>query len=245
MWGRLVISDVLAIGAHPDDVELTVGAAVALLARQGYRVAIADLTRARLSTRGDEATRAAEAAEAAKILGVADRINLDLSEGSLLDDREPLHRLVSLIRETRPGLILAPYWEDRHPDHSDASRLIQRAYFWAGVSKFGDDQPPHRPKRVAYYFSHWETTPSFVVDVSETFELKMQSARAYRSQFELPPGEEANTFISRPDFLQRIVARAEYFGSRIGARYGEPFLVREMNRVEDVVRWAAEQGEVG
>lgn len=237
--------DVLAIGAHPDDIELSAGGTVALLADQGYRVGLLDLTRARLSTRGDEFTRQDEAAEAAQILGAHTRINLDALEGSLLSDPFTLNKLVSVIREQRPSLILSPYWEDRHPDHADASRLVQRAYFWSGVPKFGDDQPPHRPKRVVYYRSHWETETSLVVDISTTFDRKMAASRAYKSQFDLLPGEEPNTYISRPDFFDKVIARAKFFGSKIGAAYGEPFFVRETNKVTDLVMWADGQGEVG
>ncbi len=237
--------DVLAIGAHPDDIELGVGGTLALLARQGYNCALLDLTRAGLSTRGDVVTRAKEASAAAALLGAKGRINLDLNEGSLLTDPKGLYKLVSAIRELRPKLILAPYFEDRHPDHGDASELVQKAYFWAGASKYGDDQPPHRPGRVAYYFCHREGPCSMVVDVSETFETKLASVRAYGSQFDTLSGETPNTYISRPEFMERVKNRARYYGMQIGAAYGEPLFVRETQRIIDLMKWTSEQGDVG
>lgn len=237
--------DVLAVGAHPDDVELGIGGTLAKLAMQGYSVILLDLTRARLSTRGDIVTREQEAAKAAEILGAKGRINLDLMEGSLLTDPNGLQKLVSTIRNLRPKLVLAPYFEDRHPDHGDASTLVQKAYFWAGVTKFGDDQPPFRPHRVAYYFCHREGPCSMVVDVSETFETKLASVRAYRSQFNLEEGETANTFLSRPEFIDRVVSRSKNYGMQIGVAYGEPLFVREMNSVPDLMKWTKDQGDVG
>jgi len=142
-------------------------------------------------------------------------------------------------------LILAPIFEDRHPDHGDASTLVQKAYFWAGTAKFGDDQAPYRPHRVAFYFCHREGPYSMVVDVSDTFEVKLDSVRAYRSQFSLDAGETANTYISRPEFLDRIINRGRYYGMQIGVAYGEPLYAREMHRIPDLMKWTEDQGDVG
>jgi bacillithiol biosynthesis deacetylase BshB1 len=237
--------DVLAIGAHPDDVELGVAGTLISLVSKGYKVAILDLTDALLSTRGDQSTRQNEACLAAEIMCVTQRIQLGAREGSLLSRPENLYQLVSVIRQTQPGLILAPYWEDRHPDHADASRLTQNAVFWAGVAKFGDNRPPHRPQRTAHYFCHWEGSVSFVVDISEFFDRKLEAVQAYKSQFAVEPGENPTTYISQPVFLEKMISRARYYGSLIGADYGEPFVVREMNRVVDPVAWSLDQGLVG
>lgn len=237
--------DVLAVGAHPDDIELGVAGTLALLAGRGYRVVLLDITRGSLSTRGDPETRQAEADAAAKVIGAAERLNLRRHEGSLLTNPDNLHPLVGVIRRLQPKLILAPYWNDRHPDHSAASRLVQDACFWAGVSKFGDDQPPHRPRRAAYYFCHYEGPVSLVVDVTATFDRKLAAVKAYRSQFALEPGEQPTTFISRPEFLEKMISRAKFYGSQIGTEFGEPLYVREVNRVVDLVAWTEEQGIVG
>lgn len=237
--------EVLAIGAHPDDLELGIGGTIALLVEQGHSVAMLDLTRARLSTRGTPENRAVEAENAARVLGVKTRLNLDVDEGSIDSNPNNIQKLVSVIRQVSPLLILAPYWEDRHPDHAASSRLVHDAVFWSGVVKYGDQHPPTRPSRVAYYFAHWESTPTFVVDVSTTFERKMTAGREYHSQFDLAPGEEPPTYISRPDFFDRVRARGAYWGSRIGVQYGEAFLVREMTRVSDILEWTSNQGVVG
>jgi bacillithiol biosynthesis deacetylase BshB1 len=237
--------DALAIGPHPDDVELGCGGTLALLTDRGYRVAILDLTEATLSTRGDIPNRHKEANAAASVLGITGRYQLGLNETAIPSSPDALPKLVEIIRRHRPYLVLAPYWDDRHPDHSDASDLVRRAAFWAGVSKFGDRQPPHRPHRVVYYYLHRVADVSMVVDISVSFDRKLKAIRAFRSQFLPQPGSDAMTFISRPEFLENFISRARYFGSLIGAEYGEPFHIREMNRVEDLVAWAGLQGLVG
>ncbi|MDP8237916.1 MAG: bacillithiol biosynthesis deacetylase BshB1 [Candidatus Hatepunaea meridiana] len=237
--------DVLAIGAHTDDVELGCGGTLISLKDSGYRTGIADLTDGLLATRGDEETRMREARIAAKIIGAEERFQLHFNEGSILSDPMNIYNLATLIRRTRPLMILAPYWEDRHPDHIDASRLIQTASFWSGVSKYGDKLPPYRPHRILFYHIHWEGPVSLVVDISSTFDLKLKAVRSYRSQFLPQAGSDKMTYISRPEFLEKLISRARYYGSLIGAEYGEPFFVREMNRVEDLMKWAGEQGVVG
>ena len=237
--------DVLAVGPHPDDAELGCGGTLAQLAGRGYRVAILDLTEAALSTQGSLPTRQAEAAAAARILGNLPRHQLGLWETAILSSPDALPKLVKFIRRHRPYLVLAPYGEERHPDHNDASELVRRACFWAGVAKYGGRQPPFRPHRLVYYYLHRVADVSLVVDISAGFERKLKAIRAYRSQFSPPPDGSGATFISRPEFLESIIARARYYGSLIGAEYGEPFHIRELNRVEDIVAWAKRQGGVG
>lgn len=237
--------DAIAFAPHPDDVELGCSGSLVNLIDRGYRVAIADLTEARLATGGDPVTRATEAEAARAILGVQKRYQLKLFEGSLNPDNTTLPAIVSLIRATKPYIVFAPYWEDRHPDHRDGSRLIQAACFWSGVAKFGDDQPPHRPHRILYYFLHWDGPVSAVVDISSSFNRKLSAIRAYHSQFSVLPGEREMTYISRPEFLERVINRARYYGSLIGAEYGEPLYSREMMRLEDLMAWAGSQGAVG
>lgn len=238
--------DILAIGAHPDDIELGCAGTLVTLVDQGYRVGLADLTDAVLATRGDRDTRSKEAENARRIIGASKRYRLGFREASIFDpNTDNLYRMVSLIRRTCPYVILAPYWEDRHPDHVDASKLVQSAVFWSGVAKFGDNQPPHRPHRVLYYFTHYEGPASLVIDISTTFDRKLKAVRSYHSQFQPQLGSEQMTYISRPEFLEKIISRARYYGSRIGAEYGEPLYVREMNRVEDLMSWANGQGVTG
>ena len=231
--------DALAIGAHPDDVELGCGGTLIGLVDRGYRVGLVDLTDSRLSTRGEPKTRMKEADDAARIIGAAERFQLGFQEGSIQSGHGNLEALVALLRRTRPQVVLAPYWEDRHPDHVDTSRLVQSACFWAGVPRYGVRDSPHR---LVYYFSHWVGLVSQVVDVSAAFDRKMQAVRAYRSQFQTESSGEAATFISQPEFLEGVISRARNYGSLIGAEYGEPFHVREMNRTDDLIAWARSQG---
>ncbi len=243
--------DILAIGPHPDDVELSCGGTLITLADQGYRVGIVDLTDARLSTRGNVDQRRQEADNAAEIMGIGKRFRLGMSEGLLKSNTKNILPIVKIIREARPQVVLAPYWDDRHPDHVDSSKLIQAACFWSGIAKYGQSEsdgellPPHRPHRIIYYFLHWEGPASFVVDISASFDRKLKAIRAYQSQFFARPSEDPVTFISRPEFLEKVINRARYNGSLIGVEYGEPFHSREMNRIDDVVLWADSQGVVG
>ncbi len=234
----------IAIGAHSDDAELGCGGTLVSLVRKDYRCLIVDITAAALSTRGDIETRRIESIKAAEILGVK-RINLNAQESVIYPNFDNLLKLVGIIRKYKPQLVLTHYWEDRHPDHIATSRLTQDAVFWAGIGKFGDNQSPHRPRRLGYYFARYEVVPTIIVDISDVFEIKMEAVRAYRSQFFLNPDEVPNTFISRPEFLERINNRARWWGDKIAARYGEAFLFREITRVEDIIKWNSEQGDLG
>lgn len=237
--------DILAVGSHPDDIELGCAGTLINLVNRDYKVGLVDLTDAHLSTRGEHLTRSEESQAALGIVGGETRFQMGFSEGSLAPNQQNTYRLVSLIRRTKPYIIIAPYWKDRHPDHEDASRLVKSACFWSGVSKFGIGHPPHRPHRLIYYFLHWEGPVSFVVDISSSFDSKLKAIRSYHSQFYVHPGERGMTYISRPEFLEKLINRARYYGSLIGAEYGEPFYVDEMNRVDDLVSWVCSQGVVG
>ena len=237
--------DILAVGPHPDDVEIGASGTLINLVDRGYKVAIVDLTKAALATRGDPLTRGKEAEQASKIMRVHQRYQLDLKEGSLQPTVDNIYKLITLIRAVRPYLVIAPYHQDRHPDHSSASRLVHAACFWSGVSKYGDSQPPHRPHRVIYYFLHWEGPASFIVDISSSFDRKLQAIRCYHTQFMGAPDDQSMTYISRPEFIEKIINRARNYGSQIGAEYGEAFYSPEPQRVEDLMSWAKMQGIVG
>lgn len=237
--------DVLAVSPHPDDVEIGCSGTLIHLIDEGYRVGIVELTNAVLSTGGDSIIRNAEAEASRLVMGAQKRFQMNMKEGALFLNTENIYRLVSLIRETRPYLVLIPYFDDRHPDHSAASQLMRAACFWSGVSKYGDNQAPHRPHRLVYYFLHWEGPISFIVDTSATFDRKLQAIRTYHSQFLTMPSDRSMTYISRPEFLEKIINRARNYGSQIGAEYGEAFYVREVNRVDNLMTWADTQGVVG
>lgn len=235
--------DVLGFGAHPDDLELTCGGTLAKLRRQGYAVAMVALSAGELSTRGSVELREAEFAAAAGILDVAHHRTMNLPDGDLGPDPAQKLAVARVVREYRPKLVLAPYWKDRHPDHANASRLVTEASFVAGLARYDPETPPHRPRRILYYASRYEFRPSFIVDVSETHDLKMQAVRAYRSQFydERNKRNEPETNISHAGFLEAIIARGKQYGSYVGVTYGEPFLVREPLRLDDPVEFFGEE----
>lgn len=214
--------EILAVGAHPDDIELGCGGTLALLARAGRSVGILDLTRGEAGTRGTPETRAAEAAEAARLIGARFRDGLDLGDGNLRTDRAAELEVIEVVRRRRPRLVFAPLPNDRHPDHVRAGRLVTDAAFYAGLRALETGLPPHRPQQVVYFPSTFLAEPTFLVDVTETLEVKLAAVRAFRSQFFDPASKEPSTFISSPEFLDGVTARARAFGrlANVGAAEG-------------------------
>ncbi|MBN2053592.1 bacillithiol biosynthesis deacetylase BshB1 [bacterium] len=227
--------DVVAIGAHPDDVEMIAGGTVAKLTALGRSVVIIDLTRGEMGTRGSPASRNEEAAAAAGILGVSERINLDLGDGRLADTRENRTILIEHLRRYRPALVLTHHWEDLHPDHCAAGELMKSIMYPLGFEKFPARGEPYRPNEVLFFMAHFPFLPSFIVDVTEHFETKMKAVGCFRSQLYDPASKERATGISQPEFTRILEARACYFGSQIHRSYGEPFLVRRPVPVDDPV----------
>ncbi len=230
--------DVLAFGTHPDDLEITCGGTLILLARRGYRVGAADLTRGELGTRGTTEIRSRETEAANQILGLALRVNLGFPDGNIESNYENRLSVIRLIRQYRPRLVLAPYWEERHYDHVHASRLVAEAAFYSGLAKIDTGQPSHRPFRILFYGGRIEFRPSFVVDISETFAAKMAALRCYRSQFhqEGTPGSgEPETLISTPLAFEVFENLSRHYGAMIGAPHGEPFVLREALELPDPV----------
>jgi N-acetylglucosamine malate deacetylase 1 len=214
--------DILAIAAHPDDAELGCGGSLLLATRRGLSVAICDLTAGEMSSRGTVASRQAEAANATRILGLKERRNLALPDAKIGENSaHSLSALIQLIRETRPRIVLAPYWEDRHPDHEATGRLVKDACFFAGVAKVGIGEP-FRPTRLFFYMLSYPFTPAFVLDISDVWERKLEAIKAYQTQFG-PSEDGIQTAISEPGFLKLMEARAIWFGAMIGAAYGEPY----------------------
>ncbi len=225
--------DVLVFAAHPDDAELGMGGTIAKLVNRGVKVGVVDLSKGEMGTRGSAETRKKEALNAAKILKLSVRDNLGLKDGSLkLNDRFTT-AVVKKIREYQPKIIFAPYKNDRHPDHIGTSRIVKEAFFYSGLAKIitrqdGKQQQPYRPKKIFYYMQNIEFTPSFVIDISDTFKTKMDSVFAYKTQFFNPESKEPETFISQPNFIKFVEARAKHFGFKIGKDYGEPFYSEEL-----------------
>jgi bacillithiol biosynthesis deacetylase BshB1 len=237
--------DVLVIAAHPDDAELSCGGTIAQLTSTGKTVVMADCTRGELGSRGTAELRAQEAANASRILRVIERVNLGIPDGNIQQSQENILAVVSLIRRFRPHIILfnPPY--ERHPDHENVHSLVRTAVFQSGLTKVetffeGKLQPTHRPKHIFSYMQTYEFTPSFYTDISDVFEIKLAAIRAYSSQVFV--GSESNTtepttFISKPDFMEMLEARARYFGALIGVRYAEAYLAIEPVGISSLGIW--------
>jgi bacillithiol biosynthesis deacetylase BshB1 len=216
--------DYLVIAPHPDDAELGAGGAILVLRSQGARVGVLDLTDGEPTPHGSPEIRQRETAAATAILGLDWRDNLGLANRSLVADLEARRRLAVVLRQLRPRFLLAPYWEDAHPDHVAASALVDAARFWAKLTRTDMPGQPHYPQRIFYYFSvhlRLHPRPSFVLDITPHIEAKMQAIACYRSQF--IEGRPTRP----PTILDDLRDRARYWGWAIGTGYGEPFVCRE------------------
>jgi bacillithiol biosynthesis deacetylase BshB1 len=228
--------DVAGICAHPDDAELVMGGTLAIEAARGRRVALVDLTRGEAGSRGSASTRAAEAAEAARILGVAHRESLGLPDAQLACVPEQRDAVVAAVRRLRPQVVLLQHWEQRHPDHAAASRLVYDACFVAGLRRYRPELgEAFRPATLAYALGTTEqneTKPSFVVDISAVWQTKIAAIRAFASQFTAEPGETVRLPFDRFQDVVEIAARR--MGQRIGVELGEGFVLREPMRLDDL-----------
>ncbi len=203
----------------------------------GYSTAIVDLTQGELSTNGDVATRQMEAEQAAAILHLDKRINLSIPDGMITADKENRTKIIKTIRKHRPDICLIPYWKDRHPDHTDASRLVQRAIFESGLSKIGDPEEAYRPKTILYYMMHDNFRPSFVVDISDEMQTKKLAIMAYESQFSSLNSRSKPTAINQTEFLKFLTDRSAYLGYPVGAEYGEGFYYKGVIKIDNLMEF--------
>lgn len=227
-----MILDVLVFAAHPDDAELSMGGTIAKMTDSGLKVGIVDLSRGELGTRGSSDIRKHEAQLASEILNLSHRENLGFKDGSIKFNDDFLKRIISKIRKYQPKIIFAPYFNDRHPDHIGTSQLVKEAVFFSGLPKIATEdndriQSPFRPQKLYYYMQTYEFKPAFIVDISNFFDTKMKSILSYDTQFHNPESIEPETFISSPNFLKFVEARAKYFGFKIGKDFGEAFYSEE------------------
>jgi N-acetylglucosamine malate deacetylase 1 len=231
--------DVLAIAAHPDDVELSCGGTMIKMAQLGYRTGVLDLTRGEMGTRGTPETRAEEAAAAAKILQVQVRENLALPDSRLEVNEDYKRKLAVRIRALRPKTVILPYWEGRHPDHYNASKLGYEACWFAGLKALDLDggHEAFRPFKIIYSTVYQEVRPSFAVDITDQFELRKRAILSYKSQFTPPKGAEpSKVFLPLDQLENEMNLIAGYYGRMIGVKYAEPFLTREIAQLDDIVK---------
>jgi len=225
--------DVLALAAHPDDVELCAGGTMCLLAQQGYDVGIADFTKGQLGSRGTPEGRLREAEQAGEIIGLSARENLGMMDGDIPNTRESQRQVIEVVRRYRPDIVLINSAECRHPDHCDAADLSIDALYYSGLRKIettgpdGEPQEPWRPHHVLHYMQAVDFEPTLVVDVTEVWDQRIEALQAFESQFFNPDydadDDEPETYVSNPQFFEWIEARARTYGYKVGATYGEPF----------------------
>src|SRR5580700_9532584 len=229
--------DLLTIAAHPDDAELTSGGTLLAMAEAGYRTGILDLTRGETGSRGTPETRLKEAAHAGKILGVKVRRNLGLPDARLALTEEFKIAVAEAIRELQPHTIILPYWEGRHPDHYNASNLGFEAAFIAGLKAYPMKGEPFRPFKILYATSDATARPTFAVDITKQYESRRRAILAYKSQF-TPPKQSPRSRVHLPlDELEgRMSDQARHYGRMIGVKYAEGFVMKEVMRIDDVVK---------
>jgi len=226
--------DILALAAHRDDVEQTCGGTLLKMAERGYRTGILDLTQGEMGTRGSVEDRAREAAEAARILKVSWRHALDIPDGRVENTWENRLKVVGVLREQRPRVLILPYWEGRHPDHYTASVLGYEAAFISGLARLPLEGSAHRPFKIIYASLYRDVRPTFVVDISDQFETRIASLMAYKSQF---TDQQAGSgiFPAQKEIRARVESMARYYGMLGGVTYAEPFVQKEVGLVEDVM----------
>ena len=241
--------DVLAIAAHRDDVEQTCGGTLLKMARHGACTGILDLTQGELGTRGSAESRACEAADAARILEVARREALDISDGRVDNTYPNRVKIARVIREQRPRVVILPYWKGRHPDHYTCATVGYEACFLAGLGRLGHSAAtqdvdsseihrlrnlePHRPFKIVYATLYYHVRPTFVVDITAEFEAKLESIYAYNEQFSDQP-EGSKDFPAHAEIRERVASMAHFYGMLVGVKYGEPFFQKEVGLVDDL-----------
>lgn len=228
--------DLLAFGVHPDDIELSCAGTLLVEKKKGKKVGIIDLTRGELGTRGTAQTREDEAKHSAKILGVEIRDNLEMADAFFKNDEENQRKIIQVLRKYRPEIILCNAPDDRHPDHGRSAKLVADASFLSGLRKIetfekGLPQEIWKPKYIFNYIQDIYFTPSFVIDISDVIDKKVEAIKAFKTQFftgNAHDDNEPQTYISTPEFLESVIDRSKIFGKMIGAKHAEGFLSKKM-----------------
>jgi bacillithiol biosynthesis deacetylase BshB1 len=233
--------DLLCFAPHPDDAEIWCGGYLALAASQGYRTGVVDMTKGELSTRGDLKTRAQETKAATKILGLSYRGNLGFPDGGVGRTQGQLKRVVAALRRLRPRMVLIPYWEERHPDHSATSRLCTEALFFAGLDRFRAPGEPHTVPATLYYLQRFEVEPSFYVNISQVYETKLESIKAYSSQLGT---KGKKTLLNDPLTAKALEARDRHFGARIGVEFAEGYISRAALGLDDPIEALCRENKI-
>jgi len=230
--------DILTIAAHPDDIELTCSGTLMKMLDRGYSLGILDLTQGEMGTRGTQEIRAQEAEAARAVIGARFRERLNLGDSRLTASIENRFALAEKIRLARPKTVILPYWEGRHPDHYTAATLGYEACYAAGLKRLPIEGEPHRPKKILYASMYWEVRPSFLIDISPYFARKIQAINCFASQFAGDLRDVTELYPAWGKLIDRITTQCKYFGHLIGVNYAEPFVVKELMAVDDIVTLA-------
>jgi bacillithiol biosynthesis deacetylase BshB1 len=228
--------DVLAVAAHPDDVELTCSGTLIKMVDKGYSVGILDLTQGEMGTRGSVLTRAKEAEAARLAIGAKFREQMNMGDSRLTASIENRLALAEKLRVAQPKTVILPYWEGRHPDHYTAATLGYEACYAAGLKQLPIGGQPHRPKKILYASMYWEVRPSFLVDITPQWSRKLESIQCFASQFAGDLRDITELYPAWGRLVDRVTTQCKYFGHLMGAEYAEPFVVRETMAVDDIVK---------
>ncbi len=229
--------DILAFGAHPDDIELGCGGLLISEARKGKKVGLIDLTKGEMGSRGTVAIREQEAAEAAQIINASVRLNLEMPDGKFELNDENKWKVISCIRKYKPDIVITNASYDRHPDHGRAAKLVEEACFLSGLIKYQQSdlqEDPWRPKAIYQYMQFYHHKPHFIYDISDVMDQKLECIKAHKSQFWNPDSEEPKTLIASEEFFNAITARSAEFGLQAGFKYGEPLMVIRTPGIKDI-----------
>jgi bacillithiol biosynthesis deacetylase BshB1 len=227
--------DILTIAAHPDDVELTCSGTLIRMVAQGYSVGILDLTQGEMGTRGTPELRAQEAEAARRVIGARFRVRMNLGDSRLTTSIENRFAVAEQLRIARPKTVILPYWEGRHPDHYTAATLGYEACYAAGLKQLKIPGEPHRPKKILYASMYWEVKPSFLVDITTHFPRKLEAINCFASQFAGDLRDVTELYPAWGRLLDRVTTQCKYYGHLMGVDYAEPFVVKEVMAVEDIV----------
>lgn len=228
--------ELLAFGAHADDVEIGMAGLISLYSKRGYGVAICDLTKAELSSNGNVSLRQKEAENSKEILGVKTRIQLEIPDRGITTADDQIKEVVTVIRKYRPQIVFAPFYEDRHPDHGNCAHLVKEAIFSAGIRKYEDKllQAPHKVESFYFYMINGFHKPSFIVDISTEIETKIEALQAYQSQFTKQENSVETPLTS--GYLASVLARESLFGKEVGVEYGEGFITERPLLIQQLLR---------
>ncbi len=227
--------DILTIAAHPDDIELTCSGTLLRMVAQGYSVGILDLTQGEMGTRGTPELRAQEAEAARAVIGAKFRERMNLGDSRLISSIENRYAVAEQIRKARPKTVILPYWEARHPDHYTAATIGYEACYAAGLKQLPVAGQPHRPSKVLYASMYWDVKPSFLVDISAHFPRKLDAINCFASQFSGDMKDITELYPAWGRLLDRVTTQCKYYGHLMGVDYAEPFVVKEVMAVDDIV----------